>query len=328
MQRARVNLAAIVERARYCRQKEKGVKTGCEARRYLYFVLHQYRLEKFLTGDINRMDFTRSPSGMMRIRYGHHWPGLGHQLTSLCYILHYCSMHDIYPLIEDSSTNAYGKWTDYFEPFWNEDEKQGLLRKSGSIPITDGDIVDWSWSRSGLFGAGWSDLSDSIQEIFRGIFVIKQSVNKAIVERINLMKLPDQYSSVHIRRGDKNTQFKDYGKQSDLQIIRELEKVLTDKSVENVFLMSDDYQIVEIMRRQTPFQIFTLCSPTSDGHAGRLRTSKGHTLDLLTDISVANNADSHYQTVNTRVSKMIRILRRDKNCFHIFNSSYTVDTAL
>ena len=37
MQRARVNLAAIVERARYCRQKEEGVKTGCEARRYLYF---------------------------------------------------------------------------------------------------------------------------------------------------------------------------------------------------------------------------------------------------------------------------------------------------
>lgn len=129
-------------------------------------------------------------------------------------------------------------------------------------------------------------------------------------------------------RRDKNNQLKHYGKLSDFQFIRELEKVLLGESVENVFLMSDDYQIVELMRAQTLFQIFTFCSPASDWHAGRLRTSKGHTLDLLTEMSGANNADSHFQTVNTRLSKMIRLLRRDENIFHIFNRDYTVDTAL
>lgn len=127
----------------------------------------------------------------MRIGYGHHSPGLGHQFTSLCYVLHYCSIYNTYPIIDDSSVNAYGKWTDFFEPFWDEEEKQSLIHKSRRIPVIDGDLVAWSLSRSGLFGKGWSDLSEVVQEVFRSIFVIKQSIDKTITERSQRMRLPD-----------------------------------------------------------------------------------------------------------------------------------------
>lgn len=274
------------------------------------------------------MHFTNCPTSIRSIQYGAHRPGLGHQITSLCYELHYCRTHNIYPVIKDDPTNAYGRWTDYFEPFWDDDQRQEILAKFGHIPVIERDLVKWNASRALLFGQNWADLSEDIKEIFLNIFVIKEPVRKLISAKIQNLDLPDHYSSVHVRRGDKNDQFKEYGQASNLDVVRALEKELIGRSVVNVFLMTDDYQIVELMRNETPFHIFTLCSPSHDGNPDRLRKSQGHTLDLLTDISIAQNAVSHFQTVNTRVSKLVRILRGDNECFHIFDKNYTVDTAL
>ena len=274
------------------------------------------------------MNLTNSPSSIMNIQYGAHRPGLGHQLTSLCYLLLYCQIHNIYPVINDNPKNAYGKWTDYFKPFWDETLKEKLLLQFNDIPVIEKDLISWASSRSGLFGESWKELTEDIKDIFLDIFIINKPSNTMIAEKIQELNLPNQYSSVHIRRGDKNDQFKEYGQQSDIQIIRELEKSLIDKSIANVFLMTDDYHIVDIMRSRTSFQIYTLCSPSTDGNSDRLRTSRGHTVDLLTDITVAKNSGSHFQTVNTRVSKIVRLLRKDENCFHIFDENYTVDTSL
>ena len=264
----------------------------------------------------------------MNIKYGAHRPGLGHQLTSLCYLLLYCQTHNIYPLINDNPKNAYGKWTDYFEPFWDEILKQELLLQFSDLPVIEKDLVSWKASRSELWGESWIELTEDIKDIFSKIFILNKSSNAMIAEKIQELNLPVQYSSVHVRRGDKKDQFNEYGQLSDLQIIRKLEKALINKSVANVFLMTDDYHIVEIMRSKTSFQIYTLCSPSNDGNPDRLRTSSGHTIDLLTEITIAKNSGSHFQTVNTRVSKVVRLLRKDENCFHIFDENYSVDTNL
>lgn len=274
------------------------------------------------------MRFNNCPASIVNIQYGAHRPGLGHQITSLCYELYYCQTHNIYPVIKDDPHNAYGRWTDYFEPFWDEDEKRKILEKSKYIPVIERDLVKWNASRALLFGENWTDLSEDIKNVFLNIFVVKEPIRKLISARTESLHLPVHYSSVHVRRGDKKDQFKEYGQISDLDVVRALKKELIDRSVVNVFLMTDDYTIVELMRNETPFHIYTLCSPANDGNPDRLRKSHGHTLELLTDIYIAQNSDSHFQTVNTRVSKLIRILRTDNQCFHIFDEKYTVDTAL
>ncbi len=234
----------------------------------------------------------------------------------------------MYPLIIDNQSNAYGEWCDFFEPFWDADDRKNKLEQFYGLPIVDNDLKDWTGDRYGVFGENWVNLTEDIKSIFREIFRIKNSIQLSINTRIDDLKLPARYSSVHVRRGDKNNQFKSYGELTNLEIIKKLEAVLIDKSVENIFLMTDDYDVVEIMQEHSKLNIYTSCTPDIRGDARMLRISNGHTLDLLTELTVAKRSDSHFQTVNSRTSKLVRLLRQDIECFHIYNPEYSVDTAL
>jgi len=273
------------------------------------------------------MNFTDSPTKLMRVRYGRDFPGLGHQLTTLCYVLKYCQDNGFFPVMDDDPANAYGQWTDYFEPFWNEEQRARVAQAGLSLPVIDNDL-NWVASRSGLFGERWADYATEIREIFLAIYVLKSSVVSDVARSVDALRLPQSYVSLQVRRGDKNGQFKEYGALSDKEVVARAAITVKERRVENVFVLTDDYGIVEEIRATTSFQVFTLCRPDYRGKQRHVRNSPGHTLDLLTEIAVAVGADAHFQTVRSRVSKMIRLLRDDVNCHHVFEEGYTQYTAL
>ena len=277
-------------------------------------------------GGPRSMRLAAEPRAIMRIPYGGYWPGLGHQITTLCYVLLHCQESRVYPVLQDDSANAYGAWTDYFEPFWDESERQRILAKDG-LEIIDSDL-HWARNRKGLFGDRWSSLGPQIEEIFRRIFVVREPVLSEIGDRIARLDLPLGYSSVHVRRGDKTVQFAEYGAMTTEHVVGELARVLRSHGVEDVFLMTDEAEVLEIMRRSTPFQVHSLCPADADGDPQRIRTASGHMMNLLTDIMIAQRAHAHFQTVNSRVSKLVRLLREDRDCFHVFDPLYTVYTKL
>lgn len=269
------------------------------------------------------LKFTEFPSKIMRIHYGSYMPGLGHQIITMCYGLKYCLMNNIYPVIEDSHNNAFGKWTDYFESFWDESQTKDLSIQD-NLEIMENKL-NWSENRIGFFGENWKDIVDDIKALFLEIFLFKDIVRKQIQKKIDHLNLPCNYSSVHIRRGDKNIQVADYGKKTDSCIIQTLKKALTRRGVENVFLMTDDIAILYAMQKIKSFNIYTLCPATFNGDTYKVRTSEGHMLKLLTEISIAERSENHFQTVNSNVTRIVRLLRKDANCHHIFDSSYDIN---
>ena len=274
------------------------------------------------------MKFSDSPSSVMRIEYGSHWPGLGHQITTLCWLLHYCQTNNVYPVVVDDSNNAYGRWADYFEPFWDETQRNGLGSRVGELPSVVNNMRNFAGCREGLFGETWESEVGRVREIFAEIFVLNGATMATIERRIEELTLPNGYSSAHIRRGDKNKQFKSYGRMSNRRVVKDLKAFMADKSVEDVFVMTDDFAIVKAMKRRSSIDVYTMCPDTSDGDPVRLRTSQGHTLDLLTELVVAERAEMHFQTVGTRVSRMVRLLRDDRNCFHIYKPDHSADVWL
>jgi hypothetical protein len=245
----------------------------------------------------------------------------------LCYALKYCLDNDLYPVLQDDPGNAYGRWTDYFEPFWDEAQERSIMARSGALEVVENDL-EWAANRAGLFGDDWTSLAGEIKAIFLRIFVLRESVSTDIQRKIDRLRLPPGYSSLHVRRGAKNRQFKDYGALSDKEIVRRAEEMLRRQGVKDVFVMTDDYRVIEEIRASTSLNIFTLCRESYLGSDTEVRNAPGHTLDLLTEIVGALNAEAHFQTVRSRVSKVVRLLRDDRNCHHVFEEGYTQYTAL
>jgi hypothetical protein len=189
--------------------------------------------------------------------------------------------------------------------------------------------LEWAANRAGLFGDDWTSLAGEIKAIFLSIFVLREWVRADIHRKIDQLRLPPGYSSLHVRRGAKNRRFKDYGALSDKEIVRRAEEeMLRRQGVEDVFVMTDDYRVIKEIRASTSLNIFTLCRESYVGRDAEVRNAPGHTLDLLTEIVAALNAEAHFQTVRSRVSKVVRLLRDDRNCHHVFEEGYTQYTAL
>lgn len=273
------------------------------------------------------MKFTDTPTRLMRVRYGGPFPGLGHQITTLCYVLKYCQANGLYPVLRDNPDNAYGSWTDHFEAFWDKAQRRRIMERASTLEVVDSELK-WVASRAGLFGNDWTRMAHEIKAIFLDIFVLRDPVRQEIRQRIDRLRLPPGYATLHVRRGDKNRQFKDYGALSDKEIVRKAAEALASHRVEDVFVLTDDYRIVEEIRDSTSMNVLTLCRENYLGHDSDVRNAPGHTKDLLTEIHVAVDSEVHFQTVRSRVSKVIRLLRDDRNCHHLFEEGYTQYTAL
>lgn len=268
------------------------------------------------------LPFTAEPSRLMRIRYGAHLPGFGHQVTTLCYALKYCLDHDLLPVLDERPGDAYGPWTDYFEPFVDPSLVAPLLARDDPPEIVE-NRLDWTANREGLFGPGWPEHAAEIKAIFLAVYDIRPDVRRAIDERIAGLGLPAGYSTVHVRRGDKRFQYRRYGWRSDASVVRRVDRELRRRSVGDVFLMTDDYRIVELLRSRSAANVVTLARPEYDGDNRTVRTAPGHLLDLLTEITIATGSVYHLQTVKTRLSKMINLLRDDRGSVHLFDAAET-----
>jgi hypothetical protein len=274
------------------------------------------------------MQFSSNPSGLLMVEYGMAFPGWGHQLTTLCYVLLHCQQNDLYPIIYSRPDSAYGAWEDTFLPFWNKHPLGSTSERFPKVNKSEAKLADWIGNREGFFGTQWQTLAPKIKNIFEQIYQIRPEVKILVNKRIESLNLPEKYISAHVRRGDKCNQFEQYGHMKTAEVVGDLLSEIGKYPADGLFVMTDDYEVIEVMSGLTKLKLFSLCSPDSTGDAKVIRNSKDHLLTLLTDIEIARRSTLHFQTVNTRVSKIVRLLKNDAGCKHIYNSQYTVDTHL
>lgn len=233
-------------------------------------------------------------------------------------------------------------WRDYFEPFSDEVDssiylldnirpKHTSLRKAlhsiqraafrrifGREILINGDIWDRIWTHTfaqrhfDCFGAR-VDCFDACRMVLADIWKFNADTQRHVSELIrSIHPEGQQYFTIHVRRGDK---------------IEEAEYVSLSKYMEcahragatsmcNCHVMSDDYRIIEKMRKQfSQLNIITLCDSTSRGHAQKTfnnsnsNTRRMSTIAFLAELTMAAEAEFFVGTYTSNIARFVALLR-------------------
>lgn len=145
------------------------------------------------------LNFSASPKKIIEIDFGSRekWPwsgGFGQTFDFMVHFLCECLHENYFPIIDDS-TWWYGRWCDFFEPFWDEDQKNKLIQDT-SIPRERKDInVPTLEERFELRNRGY--VREMYDQIARTIF----KFNADMSDEVNKQDLNQFDLAVHIRCG-------------------------------------------------------------------------------------------------------------------------------
>jgi hypothetical protein len=119
-----------------------------------------------------------------------------------------------------------------------------------------------------------------------------------------------RYSAVHIRRGDKTLEA------PNTTIDSYLRHLTQPELPRHVFVMTDDFSVIEELRAAVPEFVFaSLCLPSQQGHEqiafNSQTASKRYeeTVRLIAELLIAANAERFFGTGTSNISRVLALLR-------------------
>lgn len=104
-------------------------------------------------------------------------------------------------------------------------------------------------------------LRDVSREIVKLIYRFNAATQTEIDENIARLNLPEKYASVQVRKGDKDTEYEFISTDNYIEKLTEL----TD--LKDVFILTDDYTVIEYLRGQYPdIRFYTLVNLEERGY--------------------------------------------------------------
>ncbi|MBE9660797.1 O-fucosyltransferase family protein [Mucilaginibacter myungsuensis] len=148
------------------------------------------------------------------------------------------------------------------------------------------------------------DLRGNLRDVSRGIVEMIYRFNEptkreidSIIEQLNL---PSRYVSIHVRRGDKDTEFEFVSASSYMRKLIELSEV------KDVFILTDDHRVVDDLRREfEQFNFYFLVKPNERGyvHAEFIRRSpeerKAGLVKLFASVEIMRRSELAISTFTT-----------------------------
>ncbi len=136
------------------------------------------------------------------------------------------------------------------------------------------------------------NLRDVSREIVKMIYQFNSVTKNAIDKLIAALNLPARYVSVNIRRGDKDMEF------NFMHTSAYMDKLAELSAIKDVFVLTDDYSVIEEMEGQYPdFRIYTLVNREDRGyiHADFIKQSvdqkKDNMIRLFASIEIMRAAE-------------------------------------
>lgn len=133
----------------------------------------------------------------------------------------------------------------------------------------------------------------------------KRSISK-LDNYIHKIKLPNEYISLHIRRGDKNLEW------TSLTLEEFMNKASPFISSQNIFLLTDDYTVIEeICSKYPQWRIFTLTNKTERGYIHndfvnlKKKAIEERIIKLLASIEIIKTSSLFIGTYTTNVGLFI-----------------------
>ncbi len=275
--------------------------------------------------------------------------GFFSEYNNMILAMAYCLIHRIRFQITSENTdfNVQKGWAGFFVPFCEEVEDDGLHYVTENWRAALKNIILhrhydavlsllpylWPWKNEmrtqDVFGKCRDrKLANRIYEIpsigFRGSLqqLCAQLVNitwryneetqKRIDELVAPLNLPKEYVAIHVRRGDKATEIQ------HTPIQAYMEKL--GGKYHNLFVASDDYSVVEEVRKLYPDQqVWTLCTPAERGYdqakadAESPEEKEKNRIVLFATMEVLNRATKFVGTYSSNMG-MFMGMRNPKIC--------------
>jgi hypothetical protein len=174
------------------------------------------------------------------------------------------------------------------------------------------------------------ELTFEQKKVLARVLAYTDSTAAEINSTLDALRLPKNYSCMHVRWGDKvgdrphGTRRPDAKKRQLADYFEALPENLSD-----LFIMSDDYAAVEcalrhIKTNDLPIQVHTLCTPRQNGHSTKLRVNNGNNLTreelitLFAECEIAKNADHFVGTMSSNVGRYIKLIHKNpENCISL-----------
>lgn len=190
---------------------------------------------------------------------------------------------------EDANFSSGEGWNEFFDPFCDE-LRSGLVKRYNYrtrpyySSIRDkilfnlrrrvcygqhytfdffNDIRNWNYGDTyeikelGLKG----DLLHCCSELHKMIWRYNSLTQGKINSMIEGLHLPKHYIGIHIRQGDKISEMRLFSPEDYMKV------AITNSNCENVFVLTDDYYVIEHLRKFYPnYSFMTLCLPYEHGY--------------------------------------------------------------
>lgn len=260
--------------------------------------------------------------------------GFFSQYNNMVLMMYYCLKNKIkFVLCSHCSNITVDKgWQDYFLPFCEEDCLWGdatfnprqmyfftkrkvlgkvlydlcfkargynyhtyeLFGKMQSMDVAE----HFSLPELGLEGS----LAENCRKISHEIWRYNEGTQKRVEKNISLLNTQNAYLSLHIRRGDKNTEI------SDVPVSKYMKKANELADIDRVFVATDDYRIYDYLRSHYPDYEFHTC--TRESKHGYYQDSfdklpkhvrESETIALLTDIEIMSRSELCVGTLSSNI---------------------------
>lgn len=160
---------------------------------------------------------------------------------------------------------------------------------------------------------------------FKQLYVLNNHTKNHLKQRIDGLRLPNDYIGVHIRRGDKITS----KEMQEIRLDKYINAIITHKDIcSNVYIATDDISIINIIKEKLlsyGFNIFHNSQNKSTGfiEADFNRTSKQtrqeETLNVLLDMEVLIHSNFFIGTYTSNLSRVVPFFLGLDKCISLDN---------
>lgn len=266
--------------------------------------------------EIIPIEFSNHPVEIIELslgdyRHNHLSAGFGHTFWVVSAILSECL--DTNRLLKlDDSTWWYGKWCDFFKPFYlqtslEQAEKDGIPVKKININLGNQEFRRLEKSEH---------VQSEQPKIMQQLLQFNEKTHSIISEKIQAVGEVDL--ACHLRLGYEMNFSKKNGRGDPIydesEYVQQVKHLIDLHRLkrENIFCMTDSYTAIDYLRYSFNQPIKTLCLPSYNGVSNQIRNAENLYI-LLAEIEIAKRADSFIGAQFSQIPNLIKNLRSDNS---------------
>lgn len=160
---------------------------------------------------------------------------------------------------------------------------------------------------------------------FKQLYVLNNHTKNHLKQRIDGLRLPNDYIGVHIRRGDKITS----KEMQEIRLDKYINAIITHKDIcSNVYIATDDISIINIIKEKLlsyGFNIFHNSQNKSTGfieadfNSTSKQTRQEETLNVLLDMEVLIHSNFFIGTYTSNLSRVVPFFLGLDKCISLDN---------